>query len=238
MNEIGDGEKIPVQEISVPNIVEKRIIPIISRYEEILSIDAKSIFPEYQLAKIPQKDLDRNRNNLGKLKELLTEFVQDPKKFKVAVKSESHENGNRYSLKLKRPGDPDRLPTKESKAVTQISFYVVLHEPQETREERLMAEGLGRAADEALSQMKKKAPREISVMMSTVSVYRDEEIGRTRIGFNSGVVISSSLQEGLQSQGVIFSGATPYYTEPLSEKAITKEECLALRNYVTDFFGE
>lgn len=237
MNEIREGEEIPVEEISVPETVEKRIIPIINRYRETLALDVKSLFPEYQLAKIPQKDLDRCSANLEALKKLLGEFIKDPDGFKVVVKTESHENGDRYSLKLKRPGDPDRLPTKESKAITQLSFYVVLQEPSETREERLAAEGLGKPADEALSQMKKKAPREISVTMSTVKVYLDEEIGRKRISFNSGVVISSSSQEGLQSQGVVYIGATPLYTLPLSEKGITKEECVALRDYVTSFFG-
>lgn len=236
MNEIGTEEKIPVQEISIPEIVERRIIPIIERYKTLLNEDIKSIAPDYRLGEISQKDLDRNLENLETLKNLLQEFIKGPQDFKMVVKSESHENGDRYSLKLKRPTDPERLPTEESKAVTELNFYVVLQEPYETREERLAAEALGKPAEKVALRMKKRAPREISVTMSTVSAYFDEEIRRPRVNFHSGVVVSSSSQEGLASQGVIYIGATPHYTHPLSEKAMTKGECTALRDYVTSFF--
>ncbi|MFZ5366286.1 MAG: hypothetical protein ACOZBZ_03240 [Patescibacteria group bacterium] len=236
MSEIKDEEKIQAEEISIPEIVERRIIPIIDRYEEILAEDIKSIAPDYRLGEISQEDLDRNLGYLDSLKNLLGEFIKGPEKFKVVAKSESHENGDRYSLKLKRPTDPEKLPTEKSKAVTELSFYVVLQEPFETREERLAAEALGKPPERAVLQMEKKAPREISVTMSTVSVYFDEEIGKPRVNFHSGVVLSSSSQEGMFSQGVVYIGTTPHYTCPLPEKAVSREECTALRDYVTNFF--
>ncbi len=235
MNEIEDtgnkeGRTSP-EKISVLEIINEKIIPIIGRYQEILDSDVQLILPD-RLGEVSQNDLKRNKENLGALRELLEEFAKNPGGFELVVKSESHEDGARYLLKLRSPGDPKELPTEESKALRQLSFFVVLENIYETREERIKRESLGRSAEEALIRTQEKVLPEISITISTHSVYRDEKIGRIRVNFNPGIVVSFSSQEGVRSQGIVFVGATPHYTNYLPEKNLTPEEVKILKEFL------
>jgi len=230
-------KRTPPQEISIPELVETKIFPIIDRYERLLREDVKSLERDfgYQLAEVPERDIDRNRGNLETLKDILKEFIDNPGGFRIAWRLERHEDGD-YRLKLKRPSDPPRLPTGPEKAVTQLSFELGLGFPLEEREEIMKSVGLGRSPEKALARLGKEAPKEISLIFSTNKVHRDEDTGRIKVDLQSGVEISSSSQEGLRSRGVIYCGATRHSTDYLKEKALSHQECEALQKYVLGIF--
>lgn len=232
------GEGPPPQEISIPEVFETKIFPIIDRYGKLLREDVKILArdSDYQLGEISQKDVERNLGNLETLKKLLKEFIENPSGFRIAWRSEQHEDGNSYRLKLKGPSDPKRLPIGPKKAVTQLSLELDLGISLEKREEIMRSAGLGRSPEKALTRLGVEAPKEISLVLSTNKVYRDEELGRINVNFQSGVEISSSSQEGLRSRGVVYCGATRHKTDYLKEKALSRHECEALREYVLGIF--
>jgi len=229
---------VATDEIRIPEIIRSRIIPVITRYETILVEDVESISDDYRLGEISQEDLKKNLESLKALKRLLEEFAKGPNRFKVVARNESHVDGDRYSLTLKRPTDPERLPREKSKAVTELKLSVVVSQgPYESRDERIRSAALRRPPEEAILRVERYAPREISVSMSTVSAYYDEKIGRPRVDFHSGVVVSLSPQEGIMLQGMVYVGATRHFTHPLPEKDITRDECEVLGSYVITRVG-
>jgi hypothetical protein len=91
---------------------------------------------------------------------------------------------------------------------------------------------LRRPADEALDRTQSRVIPEISITISTHSVYRDKNTRRILVNYNSGIVVSFSSQEGIRYQGVVFVGATPHYTEYLPEENLTEEEVKILEEFL------
>lgn len=221
------------KKLTAQEILKLRILPMIDRYQQVLTEDVASLDPGYRLEEMSQKDLERHKNDLTILKEMLGEFCAHPDAFMVGSKKTDYQDGDRYTLRLGRKTETGRrLPTDPAKAIRQLNFHLVVKEPEETREELLSGESLkGQSPLNVLLKTEMKISRRISLQISTITLYFDELAYKPKIGFRSGVSISCT-EDGIRTQGVIAVGRTDHFTRPLPEKGLTNSECQTLVNYI------
>jgi len=227
------AKKETEKKLTTPEIIKQRIIPMITRYQQVLAEDASSLDPDYRLEEMTQNDLERNNDDLIILKKMLGEFCDHPNDFFVGSKKVDYQDGDRYTLRLGQDtGKGRRLPTDQAKAIRQLSFHLVIKEPEETRDELLSGESLkGQSPLNVLLNAEMKMPRKISLQISTISLYFNELASKPKVGFKSGISISCT-DESVRMQGVIAVGRTDHFTRPMTEKGLTKSECQTLADFI------
>lgn len=218
--------------LSVGEIIKQRVLPMIDRYQQVLSNDKASLDPDYRLGQMSENDLSLHKNDLAILKVMLGEYCDHPNDFYVSYKKTDRQNDYRFTLSLRRLADfNNKLPDKEENAIRQLNFNLVIKRSGEIRDQLLEAESLrGKSPEAVLLKAEMKAFRMMSLKISTISLYLDEEVERKRVGFKSGICISCT-EKGIESQGVLVSGDTDHYTRSLTEK-LAMSEWQTLVNFV------
>ena len=204
----------------------------IEAYQDLLKAGVKSLGQDRRLSEISEKEVGRYLDDLDTLKQLVKEYADQPESFEVPHFSFSEVDENYYRVTLKKKTGSKRLPTKESKAITELDFELFLSEGlPESLEEAMRAEGMTVSPEEADRRLRKRIPREIELRLHMLRVHYDSRLRMVHINHRPGINISYSSQLGLLSEGTAYVGRIILKTDPLDEDNYTLPALQVFRDH-------
>lgn len=184
-----------------------RLPTIITSYQDGLRKNSE-ILERQEVSERGWQDVETQIEQLGKLREMLTEFGQDPSAFIPRIQKIDEDNIT-FTARLRRVNDPN-FGIEPENAQIQLSFFAQGYPNTETESEATEALALRRRmTPQGVLDARDRTTQVSKVILNTVEVYRDPITETTKVYGSAGIQLAQVGDKPI-AYGIRFVGGHPH----------------------------